>query len=70
MNDFYDIYNEDEEEDLEHMKYLTFTLAERLYALPITDIIQIVENQVATPVLEYPEYVPGEINSKGRVVPA
>ena len=70
MNDYMDLYNDEQEDvDLQHMKFLTFILDNRTFALPIKDVIEIIEVQEAMPVPEFPDYVKGIINTKGRVVP-
>ncbi len=71
MNDYMDLYNDEQEDDvdLQHMKFLTFILDNRTFALPIKDVIEIIEVQDAMPVPEFPDYVKGIINTKGRVVP-
>lgn len=69
MDDFLNRFNEEEEVDLQYMKYLTFSIDGRTFAFPIKDVVEIVEVQEPLPVPEFPEYVKGIINTKGRVVP-
>lgn len=70
MIDFLNNYNEKEEEvDLQYMKFLTFEVDSRTFALPIKDVLEIIEVQKATPVPEFPDYVKGIINTKGKVIP-
>jgi purine-binding chemotaxis protein CheW len=70
MNDYMNIYNEEEPEiDLQYMKFLTFEIDKRTFALPIKDVLEIIEIQEAMPVPEFPDYVKGIINTKGRVIP-
>ncbi len=70
MNDYLNIYEEEEQEiDLQYMKFLTFVIDGRTFALPIKDVIEIIEIQQAMPVPEFPDYVKGIINTKGRVIP-
>ncbi len=71
MNDYIDIYKDNQEDDvdLQHMKFLTFVLENRTFAVPIKEVIEIIEVQEAMPVPEFPDYVKGIINTKGRVVP-
>jgi purine-binding chemotaxis protein CheW len=61
--------NEEETVDVEFEKYLTFLTDKRTFAFPITDVIEIIEVTEPTPVPEFPEYVKGIINTKGRVIP-
>lgn len=69
MNDYLGYMEEDEEVDMQYMKFLTFILDNRIFAFPIKDVIEIIEVQKPTPVPEFPPYVKGIINSKGRVIP-
>jgi len=70
MNDFLNRYiTEEEEVDMQYLKFLTFDIDNRIFAFPIKDVIEIIEVQEATPVPEFPDYVKGIINTKGRVIP-
>jgi len=70
MNDFLNKFRDNEEEvDLQSLKYLTFEIDKRTFAFPIKDVLEIIEVQEAMPVPEFPEYVKGIINTKGRVIP-
>lgn len=70
MNDFLNKFRDNEEEvDLQNLKYLTFEIDKRTFAFPIKDVLEIIEVQEAMPVPEFPEYVKGIINTKGRVIP-
>lgn len=69
MNDYLGYMEEDEEVDMQHMKFLTFVLEGRTFAFPIKDVIEIIEVKKPTPVPEFPDYVKGIINTKGRVIP-
>ncbi len=70
MNNYITRYNEEEAEvDLQYMKYLTFIIDNRTFAFPIKDVLEIIEVQKAKPVPEFPEYVKGIINNKGKVIP-
>ncbi len=70
MNDFMKMFSDEEEEiNIELEKYLTFLTDNRTFAFPITDVIEIIEVTDPTPVPEFPDYVKGIINTKGRVIP-
>lgn len=70
MNNFIKKYNEEEQEvDLQHNKFLTFEIEKRTFAFPIKDVLEIIEVQEAIPVPEFPDYVKGIINTKGKVIP-
>ena len=58
-----------EEEDTQRGRYLTFTLEENIYGLPIRFVTEIIGVQVATNVPETPDYVKGIINLRGRIIP-
>lgn len=60
---------EDEEEDTQKDKYLTFTLGEDSFGLDILYVTEIVGLQKITPVPELPEYVKGIINLRGKIIP-
>lgn len=69
MSDFIDKFNEEKEVDLQENKYLTFLLDNRVFAFSISTVYEIIEVEEATPIPEFPDYVKGIINCKGRVVP-
>ncbi len=68
MSQIFEEY-EDDGIDYQEDKYLIFCLEDREYALAIKEIIEIIENQEARPVPEYPPYVKGIINTKRRIIP-
>ena len=53
---------------VEH-SYLTFTLGDELFALPLLDVREIIGRTEATPVPNMPSYLRGVFNLRGRVVP-
>ncbi|MDR0853981.1 MAG: chemotaxis protein CheW [Clostridiales Family XIII bacterium] len=57
------------EEDTQHGRYLTFTLEDNVYGLPIRFVTEIIGIQEATKVPETPDYVKGIINLRGRIIP-
>lgn len=70
MSNYLNRFHEVEEEvDLQNLKFLTFIIDKRTFAFPIRDVLEIIEVQEATPVPEFPNYVKGIINTKGRVIP-
>ncbi|MDR3305092.1 MAG: chemotaxis protein CheW [Clostridiales Family XIII bacterium] len=58
-----------EEEDTQRGRYLTFTLEDNVYGLPIRFVTEIIGIQTATRVPETPDYVKGIINLRGRIIP-
>lgn len=51
------------------MKYLTFLLGEKSYAISILKIKEILEYGSITPIPKMPEFICGAINLRGRLVP-
>ena len=58
-----------EEEDTQRGRFLTFTIEDNVYGLPIRFITEIIGVQEATKVPETPDYVKGIINLRGRIIP-
>ena len=50
-------------------QYLTFSVANEVFAIPISSIKEIIEYRVPTGVPMMPPYIRGVINLRGRVVP-
>lgn len=50
-------------------RYLTFLLAGEMYALPILDVVEIIEYRSLTPVPMMPAFIRGVLNLRGGVVP-
>jgi len=50
-------------------KYLTFTLADELYGLPVLAVREIIRLCPITPVANMPPHVRGVINLRGKVIP-
>jgi purine-binding chemotaxis protein CheW len=50
-------------------RYLTFSLGGELYALPILDIVEIIEYRALTTVPRMPSYIRGVLNLRGAAVP-
>jgi len=58
-----------EEEDTMRGRFLTFTIEENIYGLPIRFVTEIIGVQTPTKVPETPDYVKGIINLRGRIIP-
>ena len=58
-----------EEEDTQRGRFLTFTIEDNIYGLPIRFVTEIIGVQDATKVPETPDYVKGIINLRGRIIP-
>ncbi len=69
MNNFVNTFEEETEIDLQKDMYLSFLLDNRIFAFSIKEVDEIIEVQKATEIPEFPEYVKGVINTKGRVIP-
>ncbi len=64
-DDFYD----DDDEDTQKDKYLTFQLGHEVYGIDIRSVTEIIGFQKITPVPDMPEYIRGVINLRGQVIP-
>ncbi|WKY44723.1 chemotaxis protein CheW [Eubacteriaceae bacterium ES2] len=65
-------YEDDFDDDLEEwneQKFLTFPLENEIYALSVDVVTEIIGIQEITEVPELPEYVRGIINLRGQIVP-
>ena len=58
-----------EEEDTQRGRYLTFTLDENVYGLPIVYVKEIIGMQPITRVPETPDFIRGIVNLRGKIVP-
>jgi purine-binding chemotaxis protein CheW len=61
--------DDDEEDNSQDNKYLTFSIAEEVYGIDISDVTEIIEIQKITEVPDMPKYVKGVINLRGKVIP-
>ncbi|MCG8569435.1 MAG: chemotaxis protein CheW [Spirochaetes bacterium] len=69
-NDLDDLFMvDDEEEDTQANKYLTFKTGKESYGIGIGDVIEIIELQKIIEVPDTPDYVKGVINLRGRIIP-
>lgn len=50
-------------------RYLTFSLGGELYALPILDVVEIIEYRALTTMPRMPSYIRGVLNLRGSAVP-
>ena len=62
-------FSEEEEDDFQRAKYLTFLIQDKYYAFPIRDVKEIIEVQEITAVPEVPNYCKGIINLRGAIIP-
>jgi purine-binding chemotaxis protein CheW len=60
---------EDEFEDTQKGKFLTFSLGKEDYGIEITYVTEIIGIQSITQVPELPDYVKGIINLRGKIIP-
>ena len=63
-----DIYDEDDE-DSQKDKYLTFCIASEDYGIEIRHVTEIIGIQKITEIPDMPEYINGVINLRGKVIP-
>jgi purine-binding chemotaxis protein CheW len=64
-DDFYD----DDDEDTQKDKYLTFTVGKEDYGIEISHVTEIIGIQKITDVPDMPQYIKGVINLRGKVIP-
>ncbi len=50
-------------------KYLTFLTDGQVFAIPISEVMQIVQMQTITPIPEFPVYARGIIDLRGTMIP-
>ncbi|MEW6182079.1 MAG: chemotaxis protein CheW [Bacillota bacterium] len=60
---------EEEDEDTQEDKFLTFVLGEEEYGIEIRYVTEIIGIQKITDVPDMPSYVKGVINLRGKVIP-
>ncbi len=60
---------DDEEDDSQKDKFLTFRIGQEDYGIEISYVIEIVGIQQITEVPDMPDYLKGVINLRGRVIP-
>lgn len=60
---------QEEQEDTLKGKYLTFSLGVEAYAVPIRYVIEINRVLQITPVPDFPSYVDGITNLRGKIIP-
>lgn len=60
---------QEEQEDTLKGKYLTFSLGAEAYAVPIRYVIEINRVLQITPVPDFPSYVDGITNLRGKIIP-
>ena len=63
------LFEDDEMEDTQKGKYLTFEIGSEVYGLEIRYVIDIIGIQKITDVPEQPDYVKGVINLRGKIIP-
>lgn len=64
-----DLLEEEEDEDAQEDKYLTFILDREEYGIEIRHVTEIIGIQNITDVPDMPPYVKGVINLRGKVIP-
>jgi len=64
-----DLYDDDDDEDTQKDKYLTFTVGREEYGIEIRCVTEIIGIQKITDVPDMPAYIKGVINLRGKVIP-
>ncbi len=64
-----DDYYDDEDEDTQKDRFLTFKIGGEEYAVEISCVIEVIGMQKITHVPDMPEFVKGVINLRGQVIP-
>lgn len=64
-----EVADENEQEDTQKDKYLTFHIGGEDYAISISHVIEIIGMLKITEVPQTPDYVKGVINLRGKVIP-
>jgi purine-binding chemotaxis protein CheW len=64
-----DLDDDEEDEDTQKDKFLTFTVGKEDYGLEIYHVTEIIGIQKITEVPDMPDYVKGVINLRGKVIP-
>jgi len=64
-----DLLEDEEDEDTQQNKYITFKLADEEYAIEIRYVNEIIGIQKITHVPDMPFFIKGIINLRGRVIP-
>lgn len=57
------------DEDTQYGRYLTFSVDNEIYGIPICSVTEIIGIQPVTFVPDVPDYVKGIINLRGKVIP-
>lgn len=69
MADKGELDSQDEVEDTQKGKFLTFSLGTEFYGIEIKYVTEIVGLQAITEIPEMPEYIKGIINLRGKIIP-
>lgn len=64
-----DDYYDDDDEDTQKDRFLTFKIGKEEYAVEISCVIEVIGMQKITHVPDMPEFVKGVINLRGQVIP-
>jgi len=61
--------SQDQVEDTQKGKFLTFSLGTEFYGIEIKHVTEIIGLQLITEIPEMPEYIKGIINLRGKIIP-
>lgn len=56
-------------ENIDKSTYLSFTIKEEMFAIPVTKVLEVLQRQKITRVPNSPEHVKGVINFRGEIIP-
>jgi len=62
-------YEEQQDDDTQRGKYLTFLIGSDVYGIEIKHVVEIIGIQAITEVPELPAYIKGIINLRGKIIP-
>ncbi|MBF0530052.1 MAG: purine-binding chemotaxis protein CheW [Deltaproteobacteria bacterium] len=62
-------FEDEEDEDTQKDKYLTFSLGDEEYGIEIQYVIEVIGLQKITHIPDMPDFVKGVINLRGQVIP-
>lgn len=69
LREFDDDFYDDEDEDTQKDKYLTFQLGSEEYGIAINFVTEVVGMQRITAIPDLPDFMRGVINLRGQVIP-
>lgn len=56
-------------ENIKTLTYLSFSIKEEMFAIPVTNVLEVLQKQKTTRVPNAPDHVEGVINFRGQIIP-